>query len=135
MKGVFLKLYLSFFLLLLLSFAVQAQSFRFIYIQTENQKPFYIKIDGQTIPSSPSGYIIIPRLTQGTYNSYIGFPKTELTELAVSFIVNDADVGYLLKNDTNQGWYMVDFPTMNPIAIERHVPQLPDQAIDRKSVV
>lgn len=124
MKGLLLKLYLFFSLLLLFSLAVQSQDFHFIYIQTENQKPFYIKIDGQTIAASASGYIIIPRLTQGLYKSYIGFPKTELPELAVSFIINDADVGYLIKNDLDHSLYMVDLQTEKFIPTERQWPAI-----------
>jgi hypothetical protein len=122
MNGRRLKLYLFSCLLLLLSFAAQAQDLHFIYIQTENQKPFYIKIDGQTIPSSVSGYIILSRLTQGSYKSYIGFPKTELPELVINFIVNDADAGYLLRNDIDQGLYMVDLQTKKFIPTEMRWP-------------
>jgi Domain of unknown function (DUF4476) len=122
MNGHRLKLYLFLSLLSLFSLAVQSQNLHFIYIQTENQKPFYIKINGQTIPSSSAGYIVIPRLTQGTYKSYIGFPKTELPELAINFIINDADAGYLLRNDTDQGLYMVDLLTKKFIPTERQWP-------------
>lgn len=119
MKGCRLKLYLFSCVLFVFSFAVQAQDLHFIYIQAENQNPFYIKIDGQTMPSSSSGYIIIPRLTQGSYKSYIGFPKTELGELAINFVVNDADAGYLVKDDVDQGLYIVNLLTMKFVPTER----------------
>jgi hypothetical protein len=124
MKGRRLKFYLFSPLLLLFSFAAQAQDFHFIYIQTENQRPFYVKIDGQTIPSSASGYIIIPGLTQGSFKSYIGFPKTELPELAVNFIISDADAGYLIKTDIDQGLYMVDLQTKKFIPTETQLPAI-----------
>ena len=122
MKGLLLKSYLFSSLLLMVSFAAQAQDFHFIYIETENQKPFYVRIDGQTIPSSSSGYIIIPRLTQGEYKSYIGFPKTELAELVFNFVINDADAGYFIKEDIDQGLYMVDLQTMKFVPTEMRWP-------------
>lgn len=122
MKGHSLKLYLFSLFLLSFSIAVGAQNFHYIYLQTENQKPFYVKIDEQTIPSSSSGYIILTRLTQASYKCYIGFPKTELPDLAVYFVINDADAGYLLKNDENQGIYMVDLLTKKFIPTERQWP-------------
>ena len=122
MKGRRLKFNLFSSLLLLFSFAVQAQDFHFIYIETENQKLFYVKIDGQTIPSSPSGYVIIPRLTKAEYKSYIGFPKTEFPELAFNFVVSEEDAGYLIKSDIDQGLYMVDLQTLKFIPTEMRWP-------------
>ena len=122
MKGRRLKSYLFSYLLLLCAFAAQAQDLHFIYIEAEYQKSFYVKMDGQTIPSSASGYIILPRLTQGGYKSYIGFPKTELPELVINFIVNDVDVGYLIKNDTDQGLYIVDLQTKKMVSTQRQWP-------------
>ncbi len=111
MKVFLLKFHIVFFLLLLFSFVVRAQNFRYIYIQTENQMPFYVKMGEQTIRSSSSGYIIIARLTEGSYKITIGFPKSTLPELLVSVVLNDADAGYLLRNDLDQGLYMIDLST------------------------
>jgi hypothetical protein len=121
MKGSLLKLYLLSFCLLLFSFAVQAQNFHFIYIQPENKTPFYIKIDGQTIPSSSSGYIIIPRLTQDSYKIYIGFPQSKLSELTVTFVLNDKDAGYVLKKDVDETWYIIDLLSKKTLPIERQL--------------
>ncbi len=124
MKGHSLKLYLFFLFSLMFSLSIKAQNFHYIYIQTENQKPFYIKIDGQTLVSTLSGYIIIPRLTQRSYRSYIGFPHSSLPELSVNFIINDADAGYLIKIDLDEGLYVVDLQTKKFISTERLWPVL-----------
>jgi len=119
MKGVVLKLYLIFILVLSLSCVVQAQDLRFVYMQTENQKPFYIKRNEQRIASSASGYIIIPRLAEGIYKIVIGFPQSTLPEFSVTVNVEETDAGYLIKNDADQGSYVVDLKTMEPVALER----------------
>ncbi len=129
MKSLLLKLYLIFFLSLLFSIVVEAQNFRFIYIQTENQKPFYIKIDGQTLVSSSSGYVIVPHLTQSSYKSYIGFPQSILSEFSVTLVINDNNVGYLLQQDIEQGLYMYDLVTKKRIVTEVYSPPANDWEI------
>ena len=124
MKGLLLKLYLLSSLALLSSLNVHAQNFRFIYIQTENQKPFYVKMGEESIPSSPSGYIIIPKLTAGAYKIAIGFPQSTLPELLVTVVLYETDAGFLLKNDIDQGLYIVDLQTKRFISTEREWPEI-----------
>lgn len=118
MKGVLLRLCLGCFLAILYSPATKAQNFRFIYIQTEDQKPFYIKMDGQSVQSASSGYVIIPRLTEGTYRINIGFPHSTLPELLLTVVLNEVDAGYLIRKDVDQGVYVVDLQTMKFVATE-----------------
>jgi len=119
MKGVLLKLYLSSIILFLFSLTVQAQDFRFIYIQTENQKPFYIKMGNQSISSAASGYIILPRLTGGSYKVSVGLPQSTFPEFSFTVDLKETDAGYLIKNDADQGFYLADLKTMEPVTIER----------------
>lgn len=123
MKGVLLRLCLGCFLVILVSFA-KAQNFRFIYIQTENQKPFYIKMGDHGMASSASGYMIIPRLTEGTHNITVGFPQSISPEILFTVNLNEMDAGYLIKNDADQGWYIVDLHTMEPVTIELQLSSL-----------
>ncbi len=97
-----------FFLSFLLSVSVQAQQTYFIYIQTENKQPFYIKMDNRVFSSSSSGYIIISGLTDSAYKLVIGFPNNEWPELNVTVDVKDTDVGLLLKNYNEGGWGMIN---------------------------
>ena len=111
MKVIFLKLQVLFFLTSLLSLDVQAQNFRFIYIQTENREPFYVKIDKSFLSSSATGYIIIPKLSEGAHYLSIGFPKNEWPELNVTLSVKDINAGFLLKNFADKGWSLVNLQT------------------------
>lgn len=103
-----MKLTRVFFILLFLfmgsSGFLVAQKNHFIYIQTENKQPFYVKLDKKVFSSSISGYVIIPKLINGDYNFIIGFPKNEWPEQQVSFTVNNKDAGYLFKNFGERGW-------------------------------
>ena len=80
-------------LLLLFSLASSAQQNRFIYIQTENKKPFYVKLDKKIFSSSNSGYVIIPKLVDGTYNLSIGFPKNESPVQNIQCTLDKQDAG------------------------------------------
>jgi Domain of unknown function (DUF4476) len=106
-KWLSLFAFLSFFMLRSFS-----QQNHFIYLQTENKQPFYVKLDKEILSSSASGYIIIPKLQDGTYILAIGFPKNEWPEQTVTCTVNKKDAGYLLKNFGDKGWGIFNLQTM-----------------------
>ena len=108
MNAIYLKLRLLSFLAFLLSQGVQAQQARFIYIQTENKQPFYVKMDKRILSSSLSGYIIISKLIDSTYKLVVGFPKNEWPEMNVAVNVKENHVGLLLKNYGKGDWGMVN---------------------------
>ena len=99
-----------FILFSLLSFAQQNH---FIYIQAENQQPFYVKLDKKIMSSSASGYLIIPKLKEGAYDFMIGFPKSEWPEQNVTSTIKQVDAGYILKNFGDKGWGLFNFQTMD----------------------
>lgn len=96
----------------LFSFCSSAQQYRFVYIQTENKQPFYVKINGMVLSSSSSGYLIIPKLIDGTYQLNIGFPKNEWPQQTVTIAINKKDAGFLLKNFGDKGWGLFNLQTM-----------------------
>ena len=102
-------------ILMFFVFALSAQQNHFIYLQTENKQPFYIKLDKKILSSSVSGYLIIPKLQDGDYILTIGFPKNEWAEQNVTCNVNKKDVGYLLKNFEDKGWGLFNLQTMEVV--------------------
>ena len=108
-----------FFLSFLLCVTVQAQQIRFIYIQTENKQPFYVKMDNNIFTSSDSGYIIISRLIDDEYKLVIGFPKNEWPELHVTINVKDTNAGFLLKNYGEGGWGMINLQSMQFLVMQK----------------
>ncbi len=101
--------------LVFFSFGLAAQQNHFIYLQTENKQPFYVKLDKKLLSSSASGYLIIPKLQDGAYIFTIGFPKNVLTEQNLTCSVNKKDNGYLLKNFGDKGWGLFNLQTLEVI--------------------
>ena len=92
-----------------------AQKKYFMYLQSENNEPFYIMINNKNYSSSLSGYMVIPRLKNGKYFFVAGFPKDKYPEQKFSYVVNDKDVGFVLKQYGKDGWGLfnvVNFSTI-----------------------
>ncbi len=103
---------------LLLSFSssiIWAQQNRFLYLQTENKQPFYVKIEKQLFSSSAAGYLIIPKLADGAYTLTLGFPKNEWAEQNLQVTINKKDAGYLVKNFGEKGWGFFNWQTMDVV--------------------
>ncbi len=89
-----------------------AQQNRFIYLQTDNRQPFYVKLNKLVYSSSATGYLIIPKLTDNAYELIVGFPKNEFPEQQLSVKVEGKDAGYILKNFGEKGWGLFNLQTM-----------------------
>ena len=103
-------LFIAFFLLV--SFVGLSQQNHFIYLQTDNKQPFYVKMDRKLMSSTASGYLIIPKLLDSAYQLTIGFPMNEWPEQRLTCTVNQADAGYLLKNFGEKGWALFNLQSM-----------------------
>ncbi len=109
------QIQIGFFFLLLFSFGLKAQQNYFIYIQTENKQSFYVKLENKLYSSSASGYIVLPKLTNGVYNLAVGFPKSEWAEQNMICTIDNSDIGFLLKNFGSKGWGLFNLQTMNVV--------------------
>jgi hypothetical protein len=115
MNKVFKKAFSLFIPIFLYAAGLSAQQNHFIYVQTENKQPFYIKLDKKILSSSASGYLIVPKLQDGSYELTVGFPKNEWPEQNVTCSVNKKDAGYLLKNFGDKGWGFFNLQTMEVV--------------------
>jgi hypothetical protein len=115
MNKVLKKAFSLFTTLLFFANTLSAQQNHFVYVQTENKQPFYIKLDKKILSSSASGYLIIPKLQDGNYTFTVGFPRNEWPEHNVTCTVNKKDAGYLLKNFGDKGWGFFNLQTMEVI--------------------
>nr|WP_294907475.1 DUF4476 domain-containing protein [uncultured Lacibacter sp.] len=97
--------------LVLFAVQVNAQLNHFIYLQTDNQQPFYIKYNNRIISSSTSGYLILPKLKDGVVDFVVGFPKSDQSEQQFQYTIDKADKGFLLKNFNDKGWGLYDLQT------------------------
>ncbi|MGZ4049068.1 MAG: DUF4476 domain-containing protein [Bacteroidia bacterium] len=82
----------------------KAQQVHFIYLQTENGQPFYVKLNNKVVSSSSAGYLILPKLTDGDYKLNVGFPKKEFPEENFQIAIDNKNEGFLLKNFGEKGW-------------------------------
>ncbi len=99
-------------LLMSVSLSSIAQQNRFVYLQTDNRQPFYVKMNKLVYSSSATGYLIIPKLTDNTYEMSIGFPKNEFPEQQLNLKVDGKDAGYVVKNFGEKGWGLFNLQTL-----------------------
>jgi Domain of unknown function (DUF4476) len=107
-----MKKMLQLALVLFISVATRAQQNYFVYVQTDNKQPFYIKMKDKIMSSSAAGYLVIPKLTTGTYAFTVGFPKDQWVQQSFNIAIGTNDAGYLLKNFGDKGWGLYNIQTM-----------------------
>jgi hypothetical protein len=103
-------------------FAAKAQQNRFIYLQSDNRQPFYVKLQTQVWSSTASGYLILSKLTEGKYDFKIGFPKNEWPEQTFTCTVGKKDLGYNIKN-LSKGWGLLNMQTGEIIPLSGKTPE------------
>jgi hypothetical protein len=101
---VILKRLIVFIFILFSVVFAKAQQVHFIYLQTENGQPFYVKLDKKVVSSSSAGYLILPKLVDGDYKLSVGFPKKEFPEENFRITIDKKNEGFLLKNFGEKGW-------------------------------
>lgn len=98
--------------LVLTVFALKAQKVYFIYLQTESEDPFFIRMNDRIYSSTASGYLILSKLRDSTYSFKLGFPGKDL-DLNFTSAINKKDHGYLIKDFGEKGWGLVDLQTLS----------------------
>ena len=89
-----------------------SQKIYFLYLQSENDQPFFVKMNEKIHSSNASGYLIIPRLHDSSYLFTIGFPENKFPEQKFAVDIKGKDRGYLLKNFGEKGWGLFDLQTL-----------------------
>lgn len=79
------------------SVGASAQKVYFLYLQTDDQSPFYVRISDKIYSSATAGFLILPNLTDSIYNLNVGFAKSIKPETKFAVTINQNDKGYLLK--------------------------------------
>ena len=113
-----MKHLLSVFLLFFFTsifFKTQAQQKHFIYIESENQQPFAVVMNGKVYSSSDYGYVIVPRLSDGNYSFTVSFPLNKYPDQNFKCVINKKDLGYKLSN-TENGWVLQNTQTQKVVA-------------------
>lgn len=79
-----------------------------MYLQSEDRQPFYAKISSQVFSSSENGYLIIPKLVEGSYQVDIGFARSTFPEQHFLVQVGKKDLGFQLRNGGQKGWALAN---------------------------
>jgi hypothetical protein len=77
--------------------AARAQKIYFIYIQSDNNTPFFVKMGEKVTSSTASGYLIVPKLVDSTYQFTVGRTGQTTAESRFSITINKQDRGFLLR--------------------------------------
>ncbi len=93
----------------------KAQQNYFVYLQTDNKQPFYVRVNEKVFSSSASGYVVIPKLQNGTHVFSVGFPKNEWPQQVIPVPVVNKDQGFILKNFDNKGWGLFNMQTLDVV--------------------
>lgn len=110
-----------FFLIVVSMFLVGTSVFgqnHFIYIQSENKEPFYVKWQDRTVASSASGYVVIPKVQDGDHTVQIGFSSDSWLLKKFSFRIAGRDAGFMLKKTGEDSWVLYNLQTTRTILAE-----------------
>jgi len=99
--------------LVLLFFFAGAFSQRvyFIYLQSENEQAFFVKMNDKVFSSAASGFLILSRLQDSSYTFTIGFPQKKWPEQKFTVAIKGKDRGFIVKNLGDRGWGLYDLQT------------------------
>lgn len=109
------KLFKLFVFLFFASASLSAQKVYFIYLQTDNQQPFYARIGDKTYNSTAAGYLILSNLRDSIYALNIGIQGSEVIDQPYSITVSKKDQGFLIKNFGEKGWGLFNLTSMATI--------------------
>src|SRR5436190_1673495 len=109
------KFFKLFVFLFFASASLHAQKVYFIYLQTDNQQPFYARMGDKIYNSTTAGYLILSNLHDSTYSLNIGIQGSEVADQPYSISVNKKDQGFLVKNFGDKGWGLFNLNSMTTI--------------------
>ena len=119
--------------LLLTALALKSQQTHFIYIQSEDKQPFYLRLKEKIISSSESGYLIASKLEQGQLNFTLGFPKNAWPSSSYSLEIENKDLGFQLKKVDDLTWALYNIQTtelLSPVEVNKVSNQLIETSTD-----
>ena len=88
----------------------------YVYIQSQNHQSFYARVGSSTFTSSGNGYLLLPGLVKNTYELIIGFPGQKISEWRFNCTVDNADLGFILKDKGTGGVQLVHLDQKGALA-------------------
>lgn len=111
------KKYFLVSVLIFIFYIAPAQKNYFVYFQTEDHNPFYVRMDEKVFSSTSSGYLVLSRLLDKSYSINIGFLGNTNTELKYDIIINEKDHGFLIKKTGDNNIELFDLQTNQVVSI------------------
>lgn len=93
----------------------KAQQTNFIHIQSENNQPFVVQLNGNNYSSSLTGYIVVPQVPPGEHTLVIAFPRNQFPEYSFQCTVANKPRGFSLKQAVDNSWSLFDMVNFNII--------------------
>jgi len=118
---------------MLTALVLKSQQTHFIYIQSEDKQPFYLRLKEKIISSSESGYLIAPKLEQGQLNFTLGFPKNAWPSSSYSLEIENKDLGFQLKKVDDLTWALYNIQTsdlLSPVEVNKVSNQIIETSTD-----
>lgn len=97
--------------LLLLGLVAGAQKVYFVYVQSDNGAPFYVRLGEKVTSSSAAGYVILSNLRDSNYVLQVGFPGTS-GESRFPVALQGEDKGFVLKQ-VSGAWNLFDLQSLS----------------------
>ena len=95
---------------------LHAQQKHFIYIESEAKEPFAVVLNGKVYSSSDDGYVIVPKLTDGSYDLTVSFPMNKYPQQSFKCVISKKDLGFKLQNSADNGWALKNMQTQKVVA-------------------
>ncbi|HYK45113.1 MAG TPA: DUF4476 domain-containing protein [Parafilimonas sp.] len=111
-----MKLISVLFFSLLVCSTLHAQQKHFIYIESAAKEPFAVVLNGKVYSSSDDGYVIVPKLTDGSYDLTVSFPMNKYPEQSFKCVISKKDLGFKLQNTADNGWALQNMQTQKVVA-------------------
>ncbi|MEN9950198.1 MAG: hypothetical protein RLY85_950 [Bacteroidota bacterium] len=103
------KTFFQFFATVVLtSWQLHAAAQHYIFIESEGQQVFYLKMAQKVYSSNASGFLVLSKLDGAALSLNIGFPENIYPEIAFSINPGNQDRGYRLKLEDGVGWTLTE---------------------------
>ena len=93
-------------LMMMFSFGLYAQNHHFIYLESQNKKPFIVSYNNQIFTSDKKNYVHLTKLDNGPIQFKIDIDQSK--ELRFTIDLDNNDAGYIIKQNANNDWVLFD---------------------------
>lgn len=93
-------------ILMLFCFGLYAQNHHFIYLESQNKKPFTVTYQNKIISSAKKNYVHLTQLDNGPISFKIDIEQAK--DLSFTIYLDNNDAGFIIKQNANNDWVLFD---------------------------